>query len=435
MTSNNGAGSDRTSSRPADQDRPDLNLVERDNAEVTQGQPPSVVNAGPIRGSHKAASKRTASLRREANALKRFFLVALPPLLFVAALLGAILIAYQPASFIDKSWPHFQVFQRWLFWFLRGTAVRSLLGLLTLLVIYCVFRWFRIRKKRFIVVSEFRVWGNLVDEFPPLGVAARLRDELMLLCKEIKGGDIRQPLSLTNHTASTGERDSSEAGGEESLYYGGLSLPETYVTVQYQGISVEGIDTFVRRITGREVVISGDLMSASGELTLAARTNDEGPWGVAVEGSDSDALNAALQKLALRIMVTLTPKFQPRAANAFVVLQRKARKLKEHYQALHLAELGFAVAPDPDKARRNIARAHNYIGREFAEKGKYEEAILEFLEAIRWNKRFHEAWYNLAQAYDVTGKEAEAKEAFLIAVEIKKGRSDLGLTGRMEVFL
>jgi len=310
---------------------------------------------------------------------------------------------------MERSWPYVDILRRSLSWLFGGTVVRSILGPLALLAGYGVVHRFLIRRRWFIVVSEFRVWGKLVEKFPEKGVAARLGDELMRLWKQMRLPDIQQSLDDAGYeTASSLDGDASEATERLGLYDAkGFSLPETPVTLQYKGISIEGLHTFVRRFAKREVVLTGDLLSRPPGVVITVRATDCGPWEVQTTGSGSAALEAGLQRLALKIMTTLTEKFQPTAANAFVMLQDKAISLKEFDLALRLARVGLRIARDSkrevDLAKRNLATAHNERGIERAEKASkaktkdYGKALLDFRVAYGLDSSFCEARDNFIQ--------------------------------------
>jgi len=266
-------------------------------------------------------------------------------------------------------------------------------------------------------VSEFRVWGDQAQKFPEKGVAARLRDELMRLWNWLgKPANPSQSAVVSPDEVSSTEKGFARARQvlRDDV---GLSLPETHVTLQYKGISLEAIHTFIRRITGRELVITGDLMSHLSGLALVARSTDDGPWEVLIENS---ALGKGLQKLALRIITTMIQRFQPTLERGFTLLQIKARDLQDYDQALILAELSYQAAPDSNKAKRNLATAHNDIGVELALREKYEEAIAKFKEASELNPLFVEAYINLGNAYKEVGKEQNGDKALRKAEKIRE---------------
>src|ERR1041385_2176414 len=90
--------------------------------------------------------------------VKSFFKEVRRPALIIAILLAGLLVASQPSDFIDKSWPRFAVLQRSILWFLRSTAVRSIVGPLALFIGYGIIYWVSVRGRQFIVVSDFRIW-------------------------------------------------------------------------------------------------------------------------------------------------------------------------------------------------------------------------------------------------------------------------------------
>ena len=139
-------------------------------------------------------------LREVWNDLKAFFKEAPAAFLLVAGLTVTVYLAYQPATLVDKGWSHFEVFQRSILWLVRGTAFRSIVGPLALLVSYSALYYvFRIRGRRFIVVSDFCVWGKL-KEIPGKGVAGRLQDELMHLLAEMGASESGLPAERARAT-------------------------------------------------------------------------------------------------------------------------------------------------------------------------------------------------------------------------------------------
>lgn len=384
--------------------------MEDDDLQVAPEQssrPTAIVAAGPNQSLTKrdvngvmrlvSASWRLLSWPFKGGANRIVFVVGLAAIIYAVFRL--------PPDFIDLQWPYLGALRRPLFWLLKGTGVQSLLGALSLLVGYGLLYWFFfIRKHRFIVVAEFRVWGNLKKEFPDKGVAARLRDELLGLWNAIISPEPEEPQGRTEPRIPDD---------------GSLSLPEAHVTLQYEGISLEALNTFVRRLTGREVVITGDLVSNSTGLLLAARTADLGPWEVVVEKQIPDPLPLGLERLAIKIMTAMTKRFQPYSARTFALLQIKAREVQDYNEAFRLAKLGREVATDIDTANWNLATAHHDLGVELANSGRVLEAINDFRKATELNPEFEEAHTSLANAYELVGDKRSAQEAFQKAEQLK----------------
>jgi len=352
-------------------------------------------------------------LRAAWNDVKSFFREAPVAFLLVAGLFATIFVAYQPASLIDKGWSRFEVFQRSILWLVRGTAFRSIVGPLALLVSYgALYYGLRIRGRRFIVVSDFRVWGDLEKETPAKGVAGRLQDELMRLLAEMRATESGLPPERARPVSGSNARTGSPQPKPPLFPGGGLSLPETQVTLQYEGISLEGLHTFIRRNTGREVVVTGDLFTHPNGVLLVARTRDDGPWEVLVESSDATSLGLGLQKLALRILTTLAQGFLPREANTFVFLQDKARFLEEHELGVRLAKLGLDSASDEYKvvAKENVAAAYNSKGVWLAKRNRFREAAREFESALEFAPNYGDAVENRADAYKELRKQKNQRK-------------------------
>jgi hypothetical protein len=317
----------------------------------------------------------------------------------VGFLLLLVLATLLPAGFFDRGWLYFDIVRRVFLWLIRSTAFRSIVSPIVILVGYGSVYWLFVRRRLFIVVSDFRVWGELAERFPQKGVEARLRDEIMRLWDELRAsvsGQHPEKASAFGKPAPIAPKPTLRGGVAT-----GLSLPEAHVTLQYQGVSLEAIHTFYRRIMGLEVVISGDLMEHPSQgLTLAARTVDETPWEVSVNDNDSEALAIGLRKLALRISVSYSQRFLPADVNTFVFLQEKARQLEDEL-VVRLAQLGFDTASDEFKlvAKENVADAYNSRGVWLARKSRYREAVKEFEEALALIPSHQDALENRARAY------------------------------------
>jgi hypothetical protein len=320
-------------------------------------------------------------------------------ILFVlGSLLTLLLAAFLPVGLFDRSWLYFDILRRSLLWLVRSTAFRSIIAPIAILAGYGFVYWLFVRKRLFIVVSDFRVWGKLAERFPQKGVEARLRDEIMRLWDELRAvvsGQQPEKASVFGKPAPIQPKPTLPGGVDT-----GISLPEAHVTLQYQGVSLEAIHTFYRRILRREIVISGDVMEHLQGLALSARTFDETPWEVSVKDSDSEALAIGLRKLALRIAISFSRRFIPDDVNTFVFLQEKARQLEDEL-VVRLAQLGLDAASDEFKlvANENVALAYNSRGVWLAKKRKYREAVREFQQALDLVPGSPDARKNLEWAY------------------------------------
>jgi len=352
------------------------------------------------------------------------------------ALLVVVLLLEVWRAFIEDRWPGLDALRHATFWLLGNTVFQAILIPLSLLAVYGLIYWLHIRNGRYIVVAEFRAWGKLAEKFTDKGLAARLRDELMRLWQEMRAqklGPLPETARATAYSRTALDFSAKKPPRFLAKLAKGLSLPEAHVTLQYEGISVEAVHTFIRRIGKREVVITADLMEDSGELVLAARTATNGPWEVRVKNSDS--LELGLRRLSLRIMTTLAQEFLPKNANIFVFLHYKARDLKEDELVVRLADLGLEATPHRLKeyAKKNIAKAYNERGIWLAKKECHLDAIVEFERAIKLFPDYALAYRNLARAHNATGNKEKADAAFKKAKEVEKrlkaSALDRSLTG------
>lgn len=428
--------------------------MERDTAEVSTKPAELTVVAGPesmVPAKQTLPSKRPSSRERFSDALEAFFLKAPRPTFLFFLLLMAIWIGYQPASLIDNTWSHFQVFQRALLWFLRTTAVRSIVGPLLLFVGYGLFYRLWLGRRKFIVVAKFRIWGQARDKerFPDNGVEARLRDELKRLWGELRALRAEESLAGSGDV-SDGETDNFGKG--EIQLQGDLSLPEANVTLQYEGISPEAVHTFIRQFTGVETVITGDLIVNSDGLKLIARTIYDGPWEIAVNtdsaskgvttevierefwkislDSNSEALGVGLRRMAFMIIARIVPKFQTKPETAYALLQTKARRDGENDLALHLAELGLQAAREGGRdetiVKRNLATAYNDKGVELAQQESYEQALRKFVRAFEVDPKFDRAYKNAKQAAGIVEPESIGIEAMRRVDEVRERYQEPG---------
>lgn len=358
------------------------------------------------------------------------FLREVPPALLLAAALAlTIYVVQKPASVIDQAWPHFEVFHRGILWLLRSTAFRSIVTPLVFLVGYgLAYYTIWIRGRRFIIVSDFRVWGSLEKKHPAKGIAGRLQDELMRLLDEMRAPQSGLPTERARAEASAAPWTS-----EPKPILGGGFVPETQVSLQYEGISLEGLHTFFRRVTGRELVITGDLFSHPNGFLIVARTRDYGPWEVLVGSLDAISLGKGLQRLAIRILTTLSQGFLPKEANNFVFLQFKAAELEEYDLLIRLADLvtQTASAKYEKIVQLNFAGAYYQRGTWHLTNGRPAQARLDFKEAIDWcpedlnesDEALIAAGTKLSEANKSLGFVDEAEEALKEVAAIQQRRA------------
>lgn len=187
------------------------------------------------------------------------------------------------------------VFWRVILWVATGEVVRSVTGALALLGLYAFFyRFGVIREKRFISVASFRVWGSAGNTLSGEGIAARLRDEFVLLQRKIQ----EQPAGKIIGVEQSGFAITDPA-------YLSIEMQQPDVTVEYEGISPEALHAFLRRAFKRQVLITGDVIPKGVGFLIVARTERFGPWMENTIFANAAALQPALAKLAESAMIDL----------------------------------------------------------------------------------------------------------------------------------
>ena len=159
-------------------------------------------------------------------------------------------------------------------------VIQTILSVLFLLLIYALCYWLYlvVRKRRFISIAPFRVWGSSPPQYPGEGIAARLGDELFKLQREMQ--------ELKTEGKTEGETEGA------NFYTTHFELPSiAQVTVEYRGFSPELFNSFLRRLFRRQVVISGDMIPSEPGLLLIGRSSGIGPWEVHAERSDTSTLH------------------------------------------------------------------------------------------------------------------------------------------------
>jgi adenosine deaminase CECR1 len=309
------------------------------------------------------------------------------------------------------------------FWIFGSTVVQSFLGPLLLLIFYGCLYWvvLRFRGSCFVVVSDFRIWGKLGKDFPDKGVAERFKDELTQLADEMATPDTTELEMPVLSGPPSPVASIPPLPPPKRVHKGNLTFPGTQVTLEYKGISMEALHTFVRRLAGREFVITGDLIDDPSGPRIAARATRAGLWELLLEGRDSATLQLGLRRLALRVLTTMTNQFQRKAADILVRLQIKARELRDYEQAFYIAQLGMKDPPDPDKAKWNLAVAHADIGLKLAAAGQYDGAVEHFKAAADLYPTFVQAWDALHVMYEEIGRPQDAIKAHQMAEDIRTG--------------
>ena len=181
------------------------------------------------------------------------------------------------------------------------------------------------------------------------------------------------------------------------------------VTVEVKGFSPEAVKSAAREILGTEGYISGDVVLKDSNLfQLMARANDRGPWLTKQQVISLPGLQYASCELAERILG---------ATNKNVLAAAWIRRGKYDNVVNLYGDLP-SKGSDPD--------ALNNLGIALREKGKTDEALSRFYEALasRWWRPFPEAHYNLGVALDNSERYDEAIVEYRKAIKLKPDFAD-----------
>lgn len=285
--------------------------------------------------------------------------------------------------------------------FFRLFSGSATLGVLFLLGTYVILYWLYLFafKKHFITVAPFRVWGKLRRIVPGKGLAARFSDELMRLQQEMQ------------HSPP-----SEYAEEEPSFYPSEVELPgPAQVTVEYEGISPEALNSFLRRLFRRQVLITGDVIPNGAGLLFVLRTARFGPWEVCTRTTETSEIRMALQEVAIRVISSQHPRAAPDVGNALVTRQRRAIDEGNYDEALRQARLALMIDSDHSIDHYNLGIA-------LAKKGQHDDAIAAFKKAIALRRgEYPEAFNSLANRLVAKGESDEAILAYQEAIRLRNG--------------
>ena len=327
-------------------------------------------------------------------------------------------------------------------------VIQTILGVLVLLAIYalCYGLYLVVRKRRFISIASFSVWGSSPPQYPGEGIAARLGDELLKLQRDmlksrhgaesrgtfIPGADLvfsspehlKQP---ANFTTMRSVPSSLEQRTEVNFYSAPLAKAieaasfytvrfepgsPAQVRVEYKGFSPQVFNSFLRRLFHREHVITGDLIPFEQGLLLVGRSSGVGPWEVQTERSDTSALHQLLQEMAVRAVIDLHPKTKLAVGNALAWRQRKAEAAQDLDESLRQARLATIALPEEGTSFYNLGVA-------LAGKGQFDDAIAAYNKALQLRPDFPEALNNLGVALGNKAQFDDAITALNKALQIK----------------
>lgn len=180
-----------------------------------------------------------------------------------------------------------------LIWLGTDSVFKSILGVFPLALLWAGFYWCYLAflDKRFISIAPFRVWGPGSKSFPPEAVASLLEDELMKLRSGIEAARAEQvgPSGLPSQTPPRRLE---------------VRLRD-HVNVQIQGMSLRVFNEFLRRLYGRQILITGDVIPRGRGLFVVAQSDSSGRWEASSKTSTVPALHAALVELAEDAIISL----------------------------------------------------------------------------------------------------------------------------------
>ncbi len=264
---------------------------------------------------------------------------------------------------------------------LWGPVIQSILSVLLFLAIYSLAYWLFLLagNLRFISIYRFRVWGSLAHIFDGDGIATWLGDEVRKLQGEMKYVRISDPGSRGEEKPSFYRRGKIE-----------IEVPSpAMVTVQYKGISPDVLNSYLRRLFGRQEMITGDLIADEAGFFLLIRLGDVPPWDVQTQSINTLALHHALQEMAVRVISGLWPQTTEMLGNTLVARQLKADEERNYDESLWQARLAQIVAPASETTYYNLGVA-------FGRKGQLDEAIEAYHKALTINPPNPEALINLS---------------------------------------
>jgi tetratricopeptide (TPR) repeat protein len=181
------------------------------------------------------------------------------------------------------------------------------------------------------------------------------------------------------------------------------------VLVEVKGISPEAVVSAAREVLGKEGYITGDVVlgKVPNSFQLMARAKDGGPWMTKPKEISLDGLMYASCELAERILG---------ATNKNVLAAAWIRRGKYDNVVNLYGDLP-SKGSDPD--------ALNNLGTALREKGKGDEAVARFRQALagRWWS-FPEAQYNLGVAFYENKQTDEAIAEFRKVIELEPDAAD-----------
>ena len=273
-------------------------------------------------------------------------------------------------------------------WLLDAPGIQSILGVLFLLGSYIFFYWCYVilTKTNVILIVRFRVWGDTENRYNSEGLATRLRDEIQKLQMEANElGDSEKTISQYADTELQFITDKVE------------NLPPAEVRIDYHGISLDRINSYLRRrLYGREIFITGDLILDSDKNYLATRALGKGPWEGTVTDDSQKSLWDGLERLAFLTVQELYPKSVGRIANVLVKRQTELDMLIAYDESHRLALLHVELEPISTKARNNL-------GLTLKDLNRLDEAIVQWREAIRLDPEYSQSLNNLGVAMSTKG--------------------------------
>jgi tetratricopeptide (TPR) repeat protein len=243
--------------------------------------------------------------------------------------------------------------------------------------------------KRTTVIAPFHVPSGNQLPFGEHTVANSLRDALVKIHERAKDGQ-------KDETHSPSGVMTPKLEGMKFTAADRFEVPNRFA-VEVKGLSHDAIISFARKVFGKELVISGDVVGDANGFCLLAR-NEKCRWSSNANPATIEGLRKACGVLALRMLgtidTTLLSAYATLRASDLIELDRLEEGLELMKETATLLPTNALIAYD--------------LGVTHAKRGENDNAIAAFNKAVKLDNDFPEALNNLGVALTELGKYDEA---------------------------